>query len=75
MKCWIHKVQISCEQLFVRRGQREDGGQKCCINMLGLTAHIIVLISAKGEHSLNEQERKKIDEDIGSNTFIHPVLW
>lgn len=42
----------------------EDGGQKCCINILGLTAHIIVLISAKGEHSLNEQERKKIDEDI-----------
>ena len=41
----------------------EDVGQKCCINMLGLTAHMIVLISAKGEHSLNEQERIKIDEE------------
>lgn len=41
----------------------EDVGQKRCINMLGLTAHIIVLISAKGEHSLNEQERIQIDEE------------
>ena len=41
----------------------EDFGQKCSINILGLTAHIIMLISAKGEQSLNEQERVKAGEE------------
>ena len=41
----------------------EDFGQKCSINILGLTAHIIMLISEKGEQSLNEQERVKAGEE------------